>query len=172
MLQRVQTIWLALAAIIAGLAFIFPIANFDLPGQAIIYSLFPKDAGINSASFYQQSPAWSLVILNIAFIILTIVTIFLYKNRGLQMKVLAFAFLVVVAYTCILFMYQTDAGLKDILETFCKGREDLLKTYMEKQETFYGFASYCPIMQMLLLVFARNGIRKDEKLVRSSEHLR
>ncbi|MBQ9312283.1 MAG: DUF4293 domain-containing protein [Bacteroidales bacterium] len=172
MIQRIQTLWLSLAAIVAISAFFFPIGNFVLSDQSIIFNLIPKPASIDSTSFYQQNPVWVLIILNIVFIVLSIISIFLYKNRQLQLKIVALAFLVLVAYTCYLFLYQVDAGLKDILAVFCKGREDLLKTYLDSYDISYGFASYCPIIQMLMLVFARNGIRKDEQLVRSSEHLR
>lgn len=88
------------------------------------------------------------------------------------MKVLAFAFLIIVAYTLVLFLYQTDAGLKQILTTFLKGREDLVQSVFQSAKTIYGVGSYFPIAQIICLVFARNGIRKDEKLVRSMDRLR
>lgn len=88
------------------------------------------------------------------------------------MKVLAFAFLVAVAYILVLLLYQTDAGLQDILTTFLKGKQDMIETLIKSAKTTYGLGSYFCVGEILVLIFARNAIRKDEKLVRSSEHLR
>lgn len=172
MIQRVQTLWLALALLLSVLAFFFPLANFSLPDQSIVYNLVVKSADINSDNFFQQSSPIILIILNCVFMLLCLATIFTYKNRLLQMKVLAFAFLIIVAYTLVLFLYQTDAGLKQILTTFLKGREDLVQSVFQSTKTIYGVGSYFPIAQIICLVFARNGIRKDEKLVRSMDRLR
>ena len=172
MIQRIQTLWLTLAVILAVLTFFFPLANFVLQGQDIIYNLVAKSPDINSASFFQQESPVVLIVLNCIFIVLTLITVFLYKNRILQMKVLAFAFLVVVAYTLVLFLYQVDAGLENILAVFMKGKEDLIKSTIASAKTVYGVGSYFCVAEILCLVFARNGLRKDEKLVRSSEHLR
>ncbi len=172
MIQRVQTLWLSLAVLLAVLTFFFPLANFSLQDQDIIYNLVKKAPNINEPNYYQQSSAIVLIILNCVFIALTLVTIFLYKNRGLQMKVLAFAFLVEVAYTLVLFLYQTDAGLEEILQYFLQGKEDMIEPALKSAKTIYGVGSYFCVAQILCLIFARNGIRKDEKLVRSSDRLR
>ncbi|MDO5760313.1 MAG: DUF4293 domain-containing protein [Bacteroidota bacterium] len=172
MIQRIQTLWLALALLLSVMAFFFPLANFVLPDQSIVYNLVVKSADINSDSFFQQSSPILLIALNVVFMLLCLVTIFTYKNRILQMKILAFAFLVLVAYTLVLFLYQTDAGLKQILNTWLKGREDLVASTFKSAKTIYGLGSYFPIAQIICLVFARNGIRKDEKLVRASDRLR
>lgn len=81
MIQRIQTLWLFLAALLAVLAFFFPLANFSLQDQDIIYNLVAKTPDINSPSYYQQSSAIVLIILNCVFIALTLVTIFLYKTE-------------------------------------------------------------------------------------------
>ncbi|MCF0210359.1 MAG: DUF4293 domain-containing protein [Bacteroidales bacterium] len=171
MLQRIQSVWLALAVILSALAFYFPLAIYVLPdGQEILYKLIPEKMSIDATSFQQQKCSITLIILNCVVLVLSLITIFLYKNRQNQLKVLAIAFLALVAYTCVWFFYEEKAGLNDILTTWLQPEK--IKSYTESAKTNYGFASYFPIMQMVLLVFARNGIRKDEKLVRSSEHLR
>ncbi len=172
MIQRVQTLWLALALLLSVLAFFFPLANFSLPDQSIVYNLVVKSVDINSDNFFQQYSPISLIILNCVFMVLCLATIFTYKNRILQLRVLAFAFLVIVAYTLVLFLYQVDAGLEQILTSWLKGREDLVSSALKTSKTIYGIGAYFPIAQIICLVFARNGIRKDEKLVRSADRIR
>lgn len=172
MIQRIQTLWLLLVVLLCGAMFYFPLARytFDVMGadnSVQIYKLIP----IKNA-LYQQEPALISLIANILTIVLSCVTIFLYKNRVLQLKVLAFVFLIVVAHVALLFFYQIDLGLEQVVGSLYKGHENEIATVIQKAKTTYLMGSYFPIAQVVCLVMARNGIRNDIIKVRQSDHLR
>lgn len=171
MIQRIQTLWLALIVVLCIANFFFPLAIFninvkDIPENAV-YKLIPT-----SSSFYQNSPAWTAMIFNLIVCLLSVVTIFLYKNRVLQMKILAFAFLACVVEVALLFFYQIDAGLKEIVSSLYKGTPELIQSNIEASKTTYALGSYFPIFEVIFFIFARNAIRKDEMRVRASDRLR
>ena len=91
MLQRIQTLFLVIALIASGLMFFFPVAQYydELSGN---YKLF-----ITGLKCMDPEPrvettllfAVPLVILTVASIILSLITVFLYKNRRLQLQLVA-----------------------------------------------------------------------------------
>ncbi len=171
MIQRIQTLWLSLAVLLSIAAFFFPLAMFqfyykDLPLDAI-YKLLPLNT-----SPYQEIPAWSALITCSLSGVIALIAIFLYKNRPLQMKIVAFAFLFSVIELVLLYFYQLDAGLSDAVTNICKGDPTQIAPTIEKGKTTWGVASFFPIVQIVFYVFALQSIKKDEILVRSSERLR
>lgn len=164
MIQRIQTLWLAIVVGLAIASFFFPIAifSFDIKGvhTGMVYGFMPEKASADMNNIVQGSPAWSLIIFQSMIGLITLLSIMLYKNRPLQIKMIAVAFMLLAIYIIILFLFKVDGLAKDIA-----------KMYSEPKTT-YGLATYFPIGQILCFVFARNAIKKDEQLVRSSEHLR
>ena len=171
MIQRIQTLWLALIVILSIAAFFFPLAIFQFPFKDMPIDAVYKILPINTQPF-QDIVAWSVMIPNCLVAILSLVTIFMYKNRNLQMKIVAFVFLFTVIEIGLLFFYQIDAGLKYAVTSLCKGTPEIIENTVKAAKTTYGMGSYAPIAQLVCLVFARNGIRKDEIKVRQSERLR
>jgi hypothetical protein len=164
MIQRIQTLWLAIIVALSIASFFFPVAIFTFDVKAVhsgmVYGFMPEKAGADMTNIIQKSPAWTLIIFQSAILILTAISIFLYSNRQLQLKVIAFTFLLLVAYLIVLFLFKVDGLEKDITKLY------------SVPKTTYGLATYFPIGQILCFIFARNAIRKDEQLVRSSDHLR
>lgn len=78
-----------------------------------------------------------------------------------QIRVVAVAFLLDVIYAGFLFLWIIDSQAKA-----------LAMQNVEGIHIVYGISSYIPIAQIILLILAQRAIRKDEKLVRSSERLR
>jgi hypothetical protein len=77
MLQRMQSVWLLLAAICAFLTikFSFYSGNIETPGQPITYQLLTATFNI-----------WILIV-TIALVCIAAIDIFLYKNRKLQGRI-------------------------------------------------------------------------------------
>jgi hypothetical protein len=138
MIQRRQTLWLLLATVAAFLSFEFPF----LTGTKLIKNLPVNedlDAGGNLF----------LLILTGASILLSAVTIFLFKERKLQIKL------------CL-------AGLAlSIL---------ILAIYIMEMQKFQKttLALYCilPLVVIISYFMALQGIRHDERLVKSLDKLR
>lgn len=106
MLQRMQTIWLLLAAICAFLTIrlSFFSGNFQTPGQ--------------TASFQYLTASFNIVILiiTIALVCIAMIGIFLYKNRKLQARLAILAILLSVLN---IFIYYKQA------QRFIVGNYDL-----------------------------------------------
>ncbi len=138
MIQRQQTLWLLLSALAALLSFMFPFVT----GKGIENGL-PVDKSIKAGSDFL------LLIFTGASLVLSVITIFLYKDRKLQIK-LTLVGLLVAAVIIILYILQMKKITQATLALFC-----ILP--------FAGLVGY---------FMAFRNIRKDEKLIKSLDKLR
>ena len=158
MLQRIQTIYLAIVAIACILLFFFPLANYydELQGnyKFFIYGIRSMDPEPRVLfSLYFTIP---LIFLVVASFIFTVSTIFLFKNRPLQIRLCAFNMLTnIVLIMVIFFFYATK--IKTLTQT-------------EPEYNYTGMA--LPLVSLLFLVLANKAIKRDEALVKSTDRLR
>ncbi|MEX1203462.1 MAG: DUF4293 domain-containing protein [Ferruginibacter sp.] len=139
MLQRIQTIWLLLAAVFSfmGFKFSFYSGTFPETGSPETYK---NITGISSIL---------LIIVTTAVGVLALITLFLYKNRPLQLK-LSIAGIALQALVLFLYYNETSGFIK-------------------------GTFSLTAIIQALVPFFfllAAKGIRHDEKIIKESDRLR
>lgn len=158
MIQRIQTIFLMLAFIASVLLFTrLPIALFPLQEAGVTVPL-------NLISSY-QNPETSqdtftninvipLIILAAVVALLSIISVFLYKNRPLQLRITMFGFLANVIL--IIIMFFTADEMQTLLKTQAK----------------YQFGAILPLISLVFIILASKAIRKDEKLVKSADRLR
>lgn len=139
MIQRKQTIWLLLAAIAAFLTlrFSFYSGNMVADNQTKKFESLTATGNI------------LILIITVAIGIASLITIFLYKNRKLQLRITIAATLVSIMN--ILLYYNQS-------KKFTEGNFDL--------------TALITIAIPILLFFAARGISKDEKLVKSVDRLR
>jgi hypothetical protein len=138
MIQRQQTLWLLLAALTALLSFMFPFVT----GKGLENNL-PVDKSIKAGSDFL------LLIFTGASLILAGITIFLYKDRKLQIKLSLLGLLLTVVII-ILYITQMNKLTQATLALFCV-------------LPFAGAVGY---------FMAFRNIRKDEKLIKSLDKLR
>ena len=180
MIQRIQSFWLVLAMSCMVLCFIVPVAEYQLSmpstGQKVEaeFNLVAKDNpdmwnqinNLDQMVVYSQQASgfhtWPLIVLALASALVMLVSIFLFKDRVLQMRVVAVGFLFNVAYVFLLFFWAVDAYGKTVVRMM-QGA-DLEVTW------FVG--AYAPIVSLLFLVLAHRGIKKDEAKVRAADRLR
>jgi glucose uptake protein GlcU len=140
MLQRLQTVWLLLAAVLAFVS--------------LKVSFFSGNILVENAKQFQNFTAMSnmlIMILTVGVGIASLITIFLFKDRKLQIKI-SFAVLAVAVLTIGLYYLQT-------------------KNYVPEEWTF-DLTSLVTVAIPFLLFLAIRGIYKDEKLVKSVDRLR
>lgn len=158
MIQRIQTVYLFIAAICGALTFFFTYAHF-MEGDVKIaeYAMFGV-FNVQSDTFEMTGPygfpAWVLGALTT---LLPFVAIFLYKKRPVQYRIARLAFLANLTYAVYLF-FATDA----IAETLYQGDISVLH--------HIGF--YLPVAALPLCFLAVRGIKKDEALVKSLDRIR
>ncbi|OSY88106.1 membrane protein [Tenacibaculum holothuriorum] len=143
MIQRIQSIYLLIASIIAGaLPFAFSLWNTN-KGSVFVNDLF------TGASILEKI----VPVLFYGSTILSLVAIFLFMNRQLQfvlgrLNVLINLFLLGV----LIYLSLTLSGETAVSEK--------------------GIGMFFPILIILLLVLANKAIKKDEDLVKSVDRLR
>ncbi|MFD0977822.1 DUF4293 domain-containing protein [Salinimicrobium gaetbulicola] len=136
MLQRIQTIYLFLAALVsAGLIFVFSIGENNA-GEAV----FAQDILLVFGLFLASAA-------------LSLVTIFLFKNRKLQF-VLGRLNIILNLILLGLFVYWS------------------LNISGESNISEKGIGMLIPIISIVFLVLANKAIKKDEDLVKSVDRLR
>lgn len=157
MLQRIQTVYLVIALIAVSLLFTrLPVAVYslinvgDIPLNVIASYQNPE----LSQTLYTDINTLPLMINIGVLIALICASVVLYTNRPLQYKVTMFAFLINVVLIIVIFYFADSMQTK-------------LNTHAS-----YKFGAFLPLISLVMIILASKAIRKDEKLVRSSDRLR
>lgn len=151
MIQRIQTIYLLLVALLSGLAFWLPLAEFTTGADT--YSL--TALGLRNAEQAIVQPTIYLTILQAACCLLPLVTIFLYKRRLLQIRLAAAELVLLLgAVGMTLIYYMSDGG------------------FPADTHSAIGIAFVFPIVSLVFVYLAIRAIGRDERLVRSLDRIR
>jgi len=150
MIQRIQSIFLLLAALCLGLLFI---DSFDFAKANNIAGSDP----ILGDGDYDTNDHPLLMGLVIAGMIISLITIFLFKNRNLQSNITKLAMVIII-------------GLVAAAGYYFAQNESLAESLNGSLELSFGWAS--PTLALIFAVFALRGINKDENLVKSMDRLR
>ncbi|RZL33641.1 MAG: DUF4293 family protein [Pedobacter sp.] len=155
MIQRVQSIWLFLAAIALILMFFLPIATKNIGGsESEIYTngLYRTVTG-KSGTGLMINTFLPLLITNIAVAVMCLMNIFNFRKRSLQKRIIIFTIAAIggFAFWCSIFAKQLPGGIEG---------------------ASFGVGAYMPALAILFCVLAIFGINKDERLIRSAERLR
>ncbi len=140
MIQRQQTLWLLLATAAAIGSFMFP---FVIGDEMRVDNPLPVRASIDAGSNFL------LLLVTGTSLVISVVTIFLYKKRNQQIW-LTVAGLLVSAL--LLFLY--------------------IKEMNRLKEPVLALSAVLPVIMLLSYFMAMRGIRKDEQLVKSLDKLR
>lgn len=175
MIQRIQTLWLAFIVLITVATFFFPIVDFTFEFKSMqttqYYGLLPQASTPESEQFLQLTPDRSLVFMQIGVALIALVSIFLYKNRQLQVRFVAGGLLFLTVYIAFLLFVRID-GIEGF-NLFGEGLKQKITRAYSVPVVSYNKISICfPILQVLLFILAQRAIRKDERIVRSSDRLR
>lgn len=142
MIQRIQTVWLLLAALVMACIFYFPVYQFKGAPTQLPMTIGNDFVGIILAGIS---------------IILSLVTIFRFKNRKSQSGLTWLNILVTIGLQAWLFFKITNF------------RSDPANSTLQG---YYWIGTFLPLVTLILLFMAKSGIRKDEKLVKSLDRLR
>jgi len=152
MIQRLQSIFLFLAAVMMGLLFVGPMSFMSidkaLPANSEVEAL--ADGVISTQDHL------SILIAVILSIAISLLALFLFKNRPLQIRLgkLSIALIIISVILVIVFSWQDAQQIP----------EDI------KMSVDLGYI--LPVLSIVCLVLALRYIKKDEKLVRSADRLR
>lgn len=147
MIQRIQTVWLFLAAMMNGLLFIMKLYHAEAPtvmGTSSMEHFGVRDSG-NLPLFIAAA----------AITILPLVAIFFFGDRKRQKGLVIGCIIANIGFFILAYM-----------------KIGQYKSLHEGAKVSFDFGLLLPIVAIVLLILAIRGINKDEKLIRSLDRLR
>lgn len=155
MIQRIQSIWLFLAALTLVLMLFLPIATkIGNETEVAIYTTGLRETFIGkSGSGVKVAFYLPLLITNIAVAFICLMNIFNYKKRSFQKRIAVLSIILIggFAFWCSVYAKKLPGGIEG---------------------ASFGIGAYLPALAILFVVLAIFGINKDERLIRSAERLR
>ena len=162
MIQRRQTIFMLLSAIVSVLLFFMPLASFNAGGDVMKFTIFGIQNPVESISL-STTYTWPLLVLTILMALVPFVTIFLYKKRELQVKLCRLVLFLNVVFIGLVFLYY-ESDLLNVISAVEGDEYELDVAY------FIGMA--LPLVNLVLQILAIKGIKKDIDLIKSVDRLR
>lgn len=152
MIQRVQSVWLFLAAITLFILLILPLV-IQKGGSGEIWFQIGGVYEKTATAFRQLTTQTALFGLTLFTGLLCLVNIFFFKNRSLQKKliILISAFILGLCIWAGILASTIPGGLKG---------------------ASYHVGVVLPLFSLLFCALAYRGIRQDELLIRSADRLR
>ena len=157
MLQRIQSVYLLLAAIAMAVTFFFPLADAIGSTDSLLLYTFKVESLVpdqvpNLPVYFM----WPLMGITIIVLLFSFMTIFLYKTRMRQLNFIRICVILLVVLIALFFFYYSPE-----LEAASGG------------VTVYKVpGAYLPVASLIFLVLASRAIISDEKLIRSADRLR
>ncbi len=170
MIQRQQSIYLFLAALLLVITYFVPLGTFIGEKNSLVlyvYQLVSLVPGLETS--FNPYFVLPLLALLSTIVALMLITIFVYKNRRVQLLLVRLLLLLLLFYIGIYFFYYLD-----VLEA-ASGGVAQYKYGLAIPETSFIIPTVIfilPVMSAALLFMASRGIIKDEKLIRSADRLR
>lgn len=154
MIQRIQSVWLFFATAAIFSMFLFPYTQFFDNGSAKVIKVTGVYAGLNGQVV--QTQAFTLfTIATVIVALIPFILIFLYKNRKRQMT---------FSYLTILVLFAHSFWLSRLAKPVVGD------TTLEIGN--YSIGAILPSIAIIFILMAIRGIRKDEKLIKSTDRLR
>ncbi|MDR2009894.1 MAG: DUF4293 domain-containing protein [Bacteroidales bacterium] len=154
MIQRIQTFFLILALACMVVLFFVPFgAIITNNGELISLDVFGCDY-TNDNGDLMNFASWPILIILIPSVLITFISIFLYKKRILQMRLNILNMILQLGSTGLMFFYLYLASNKF-------GTDFVTK-----------FTIILPVAAAILTFLAIRGIARDEALVRSLNRIR
>mgnify|MGYP001068066337 CR=1 FL=1 len=152
MIQRIQSAYLLLVVVLMGVTMGMPLGIYigKAGNAATLYAY-----GLDIAGVQQDSSCWGIFAIALLSAITAFATIFLYKNRKLQIRLTIFNILVCIGW------YATFAA-------FVLSYKEQLASNAFNCNT----GAILPLVAIILDLLAIRGIRKDERLVKAADRLR
>lgn len=152
MIQRKQSVFLLLAAVVSILSLCMPVGIFkpvEIGVDSVMYNMFIQSG--NGALDFSAAPLFCILSVSI---VVSLATIFLYNNRKLQIKLCSWNMLLLIlwyiAYAILAYIKKDAMGA----------------------ELKLSFASILPLVSIILVFMARKGVKADEALIRAADRIR
>ena len=152
MIQRIQSVYLLIVTVLLVVAMCTPVGQFIAADGVTAYGFTPL--GVTLAPDASQS-TWGLFCILLLSAIIAFATIFLFRNRMLQVRMTIFNSILLIGYymAAVVFVF-------------------ILKGKIEASVFRLGWALCLPAVCIVLNYLAFRAIYKDEVLVKAADRLR
>ena len=158
MIQRIQSLYLLLAAIITVVVVFIPIGYIYTDEASLVFTSFVLKEDVPNGAIKMQTLYIAIILFVSAAT--SIYTLFNYKNRRKQTKINNFN-MIILFVVLVLMLYI----FPDVLFFFV--------CYILKPEEFnFNYWIMMGVLPPFFIFLANRAIKKDEKLVRSADRLR
>ena len=140
--------------LLSGFSFYKPIATLIVAENAVYLVSYKGICLIQATEQVFQSPVWGIIVFALIIPILALITVFLFKNRKLQIK------LIYINIACVVMYYASARAYV------------LVAAQRLQADWTLHFTNAIPLVCLILLVLAVSAIKKDEALVKSLDRLR
>ena len=149
MIQRIQTVWLLIASVLAILMFFYPVAELNNEKELMIYS-FQSLNLFGIAGFIKTGYIIAGLSVLIAFFSFT--AIFLYKRRTLQMRLCTVISLLDIFLLVLIVVFSVNKANSPVVSI--------------------GLSGILPLIIFILVLMARRAVRRDDLLVKAADRIR
>ncbi|NPA68773.1 MAG: DUF4293 domain-containing protein [Chlorobi bacterium] len=149
MIQRIQSLWLFIATVAAVLTYFFPVIELNSDKSLMIYS-FDSITFAGITGLIQSGYIIAALLGIIA--LLSFVTIFLYKNRVLQMRLCVFISLLDIILIILITLFSVNQT--------------------KSPAAAIGLSAILPLIIFIFVLMARRAILRDELLVKAADRIR
>lgn len=152
MIQRVQSVYLLAVTILLIVAMCLPVGQFVAADGVTAYGFTPLGVALGEE---MVRSTWGLFCILLLSAVVALATIFLFRNRMLQIRMTIFNTLLLVGYyiAAVTFIF-------------------ILKDKLEASAFQVGWALCLPAVCIILNYLAFRGIYRDEVMVKASDCLR
>jgi hypothetical protein len=155
MLQRIQSIYLLLAALALYALFLFPLVhNVYVDGKALTISVTGVFQDVNGQMAHTQFFV-ALTVATALIGLIPLAIIFMFKNRKQQIALCWSAILVIIGYS-----FWMAQAVKQIMGS------------IQIDTHNWGIGLLLSSISIVLLILALKAVQRDEKLVKSADRLR
>lgn len=155
MIQRIQSLFLLVSVILLGILISNPFAAFTVEPQMLKYSL--TTLGLSSPdnlSAERIHTLWFLFAFLLLVLLISLITIFLYRKRMLQIRLCIITIVMLVGVQGVMFYIVNAIG----------------KNLNTKPQ--FSIVFIFPLVSAILNFLALRAIARDEALIRSLDRLR
>lgn len=156
MIQRKQTLYLIVVVAAYVLSLFLPVGGFEPQGMGAEVLLHNMGVVRENGATDFLSVCIPLFLLLAVPAVLSLVTIFLYRNRPLQMTLCSVSLLFTV-------LWYVDYALLAFGIVALDNIEGSFRVH---------YAAVFPLVSIVFLVLARKGVSDDEKLIKAADRIR
>ncbi len=155
MIQRIQTIFLAIALLLLAMPMMLRMALFTVTVPEGSYQLYPANVVFNGEEVIQTIAVLASVTISVLLLVYAIMQ---YKNRTFQMNLIKVSILTQLVFLVMVFFYldKVKAMVGEAIDATIN----------------YSPLLSAPVVAIFFCMLAIRSIKKDEALVRSADRLR